>query len=371
MLSSRISSKRRSYKSSDRRRRKDGEDIINEIDASGDDGEESVERKLARLRREILEVKAEVENQRAGPNGPAISGAQALSGDEEIDGLGQLLKSIDPPAGGESRNAANRLTKRLSPPTDSNAFVVDESPLSVGDREEHKSGSTATNDPNDHDIHSLSLVADFDARLGLLEKALGIDALPLPTQTPSPVKPLLPTLDTLDKQLSTLSISSEVSLDKIKSRVRELAQEAESLERKRGQAKRALETPGQGVIRAGLLTANGETQDADTIDAEQISKVNALYGTLNTIDSLAPLLPSVLDRLRSLKGLHTEAAMAGQSLARIETKQDDMRQELHGWRDGLEKVEKAMQQGEEYMKENAEVMEEWIRGLEERMRSFG
>ena len=370
VLSSRIAGKRISHKSSERRRRKDGEDIINDIDVSEDDEEESLERKLARLRREILEVKSEVENQVAGPNGAVIGDSKAVAGDQEIDHLEQLLDSINQPAGGQDQTATKRLTKLLSSPTTLEAPSLDKAQTGPRNLDNGKPG-TFTDAQNDRTDHSLLSVAEFDERLSLLETALGLDALPLPTQDPISAKPLLPALNTLDKQISTLSTSNEVSLDKIKGRVRELSQEAESFERKRNQAKRALEASAPDSIRAGAATTNGETPGADLLNPEQVSKVNALYGTLNTIESLAPILPSVLDRLRSLKDLHSEAAVAGQSLANVEERQADMKHELQGWRDGLEKVEKAMREGRDIMKGNAEVMEEWVRGLEERTKNLG
>ena len=78
----------------------------------------------------------------------------------------------------------------------------------------------------------------------------------------------------------------------------------------------------------------------------------------------------MLDRLRSLRSLHADAATASQTLARLEARQEETKQELQGWREGLEKVETAMKQGEKTVKGNTESVETWVKELEERIRKL-
>ncbi|EQL00716.1 Dynamitin subunit 2 [Ophiocordyceps sinensis CO18] len=79
------------------------------------------------------------------------------------------------------------------------------------------------------------------------------------------------------------------------------------------------------------------------------------------------MLPPLLDRLRSLRAIHADAATASQTLERIEAQQADMTGELKQWRDGLEKMEGAMRNGDAAVKDNVKVMEGWVKDLEERM----
>jgi nuclear migration protein JNM1 len=102
-------------------------------------------------------------------------------------------------------------------------------------------------------------------------------------------------------------------------------------------------------------------------ESEQDAKINALYGILPTIESLTPMLPPLLDRLRSLKAIHGDAATASETLDRIEREQADMASELKQWRTGLEKMEEAMENGDETVKGNMKVMEGWVKDLEGRM----
>jgi len=214
---------------------------------------------------------------------------------------------------------------------------------------------TVNHAPAYEQSHALAKAADLDARLAMLEKALGLNSSALPTT--SPPKAILPALDTLQRQVSLLSETTPSSLDSISRRVRTLTQEAERLEEARKQAKAAQEA---------LRAAGGDAgQGGD--DSEQVAKINALYGTLPTIENLAPLLPSVLDRLRSLRAVHANAATASESLDRIESRQAQMADDIRKWREGLEQVEQAMKQGVTTMGGNMEVVEGWVKGLEARM----
>lgn len=372
-FSSRISSKRKSYRSSSRKRRKDGPNInglINGIDVSSDEEVESLERKLARLRKEVAEVKIEFEQRRTRKEDGATQEPQLEA--ESLDTLSQILENVDPPNSDDGAGAASHLIKRLvatTIPSGTSVNPMDGSGSMPAQQNAASSTYTATYAPTYQEEHTLFKVSDFDSRLTLIEAALGLDAIPLPTQDRSPSKAVLPVLDSLDKQLTTLSTSTDTSLDKVSRRVRQLTQDVEKLEQSRKAAKAAQEALSPSS--EDFPSLNGPTNNADVLDdSEQRSKINALYGTLSTIESLAPLLPSVLDRLRSLRLFHADAAMASQTLAKLEMRQAEMTQELQSWREGLKKVENAMKQGEQTVKGNTETVESWVKELEERMRNL-
>lgn len=164
----------------------------------------------------------------------------------------------------------------------------------------------------------------------------------------------MPTLDTLQKQILTLSEASTSSLDSISRRVRTLTQEADQLEKSRKAAKAAQDA---------LISQGGNVQ-LDVDDTEQTAKINALYGTLPTIESMTPLLPPLLDRLRSLRAIHADAATANETLEHLERSQSEMAADIKQWREGLEKVEAAMGEGETAMQTNMQVIDGWVRDLE-------
>jgi nuclear migration protein JNM1 len=232
--------------------------------------------------------------------------------------------------------------------------------------------------PSYQKTHALAKAADFDKRLTLLEKALGISssAFPQLDSTGRPTPAILPTLDTITRQLSVLSESSAASLDAVSRRVRQLTQEAEKLAEARKAAKAAQdalktrERNGEATPTGG--GTGGETSVVPGIeDPEQVAKINALYGTLTTIESLSPMLPAVLDRLRSLRAIHADAAMASEALTKVEKRQEEMAEEVKRWREGLEKLEGAMKEGEGVMGSNMKVVEGWVRELEKKLEGLG
>ena len=372
-LSGRISSKRKSYRSTSRKKRKDRPEmngIINGLEVSSDEEDESLERKLARLRREVAEVKDEFQRREKKPQDVTATEKDNETG--SLDALSQVLESVGPTTADGENGAANRLTRKLTSALKPNGVETNKLPAASAQQDGANSTYTVTYAPKYQEEHALSKVSDFESRLTLIEAALGIDAIPLPTQDRSAAKAVIPTLDMLDKQFNTLTTSTDSSLDVIRRRVQQLTHDTEKLEQSRKSAKAAYE-----ALRQETLSPTGKGVRSPTVNAvarlpeiedpEVTSKINALYGTLNTIESLAPLLPSVLDRLRSLRTLHADAATASQTLSKVESRQEAMKDELEGWRQGLEKVEKAIEQGEHTMKANTEMVEGWVKELEERI----
>lgn len=213
---------------------------------------------------------------------------------------------------------------------------------------------TVTYAPTYQQSHALAKAADFDGRLAMLEKVLGL----VGQNGNVASKAMLPTLETLQRQVSAISESTPTSLDNLSRRLRTLIQDSDRLEESRKAAKAA-----QDALRA----AGGDVTSEEGEDSEQTTKINALYGTLSTIDNLAPLLPSILDRLRSLRAIHADAATASESLERVEKSQVDMAGEIKKWREGLDKIEETMKIGETTMTGNMKVVEGWVKDLERKI----
>ncbi|KAK1690953.1 Dynamitin-domain-containing protein [Colletotrichum godetiae] len=344
-FSDRVDGKRKSYKASTRRQRflQDGTEQLGDL--SDEDDEDSLERKIARLQREVEEAKEEYGKRKE-------AAAQPTTGDHD-EKLGSLSKVLD------------EISKTLEPHTSTSRALqpVSQPPTATKDESQglvsqgNSATYTVTYAPTYEQSHALATAADFDRRLVLLERAIGVGSTALPEVDINGLpRAILPTLDGLQKQITTLSQASTSNLDTISRRVRTLIQEAQELEKARQGAKSAQETLGNGA-------ATGE----DVPAPEQLAKINALYGILPTIENLAPLLPPLLDRLRSLRAIHSDAASAGEMLSRIEKQQTDMATDLKQWKGGLEKVEEAMKEGGTAMSGNMKVMEAWVKDLEGRI----
>ncbi|KAL1852118.1 hypothetical protein Daus18300_012265 [Diaporthe australafricana] len=359
-FSDRVNGKRKSYKASSRRHRilEDGAEELGDL--SDEDEGESLARKLARLKREIEEAKEEYGKQKS-QNDAAGTKPSDGEGDqeEELASLSQVLDEISK----QPENLAQGLgfrPVRVGPIPAREQSKQDAIPGETVDQD--STTYTVTYAPTYEQTHALAKAADFDERLALLEKAIGIGSSALPELDSSGLpRAIVPTLEKLQKQVSTLSEASSSSLDTISRKVRQLTQEAEQLEKARRQAKLAKEA----LASTGTGSSSPSTPDSE--DSEQTTKINALYSTLPTIESLTPLLPPLLDRLRSLRAIHADAATAGETLERIEKRQTDMASDIKQWRDGLEKIETAMQEGESSMGNNMKVVDGWVKDLEAKM----
>lgn len=348
-FSDRLNGKRKSYKTSNRRQRilDDGTEELG--DFSDEDDGENLARKIARLKREIEEAKEEYGKQKeAKTNGPSEDAAQEL----ELASLSQVLDEISKHPEELAQGLGFRPARIVPEP----GTGTKEPGTDLGDA---NATYTVTYTPTYRESHALAKAADFDRRLLSLEKAIGIGSSAFSEVDSSGLpRAIVPTLETLQKQISTLSEASTSNLDSISRRVRTLIQEAEQLEKSRRQAKAAQDA----------LSSTGATPEGTSSgDSEQIAKINALYGTLPTIENLTPLLPPLLDRLRSLRAMHADAATAGETLERIEKRQADMALDIKQWREGLDKIEAAVKDGESSVSGNMKVVEGWVKDLEAKM----
>ena len=369
---SRIQSKRKSYKESGRRSRLNGV-VTSGTESSSDEDEESLETRLARLRREAAEVKAAFESKKTHDKRGTQPKTEAY--DDGLNELSEVLSSINSQGSQTEDGAASRLVKKLGTTTKTRSVPTDVAEAPNGHSAQPDPIYTLSYAPNYDQEHALAKIADFDARLTLLENVLGLDTIALPTQPRPHAKAVLPTLENIDRQLSVLSTSTDAKIDSTSRRIRQLTQDAQKLTESRKSAKAAQEALSNGRNMPRPSSSSQTEADVQSMpsieDPEHISKINALYGTLPTIESLSPMLPPLLDRLRSLRSVHAEAASAHQGLARIESRQEAMADDLRNWRAGLEKVEEMFEQGQKTMGGNMGAIEGWVKELEERMGKIG
>ncbi|KAJ5504007.1 hypothetical protein N7463_006881 [Penicillium fimorum] len=380
-----ISQKRQAYrsKSMSRRRRRRREDGVEEVGDLSDSEDESLERRLARLRREVEDLKVEMANKTEGPDAAAEK-----SGGNLGDGVAELSRALDNlhasrGAASSSHSAAALLSQKLGPQTRSAP-----DPKSQSSTNASKAASTVPA-PTASSAGILSHAAAFDGRLALLESSIGISSSSNPFVADgineSTSHPVLPALDQLTSRLSALTgllvgtnPTSTVPgvpnaapgmttphLEALSTRVRKLTTDAEALTAARRKAFEAA----KAVHNARLASSDADVVPAleASIDDDHAAKIQALYTTLPTIQSLHPLLPSVLERLRSLRACHAGAAHAADSLNELEKRHAEMASEIEQWREGLATVEEKMQQGEAALRSNVETVEPWVRDLESRL----
>ena len=374
-FSDRIDGKRQSYRTSSRRKRstQQGQGLGDFSDEDDDATVEGLERRIARLHRETEETKSEISRRRDAHKNNEGSDVNEDVDEHALNLLGNTLDELNILSIQQTSGAEIRLLRKIMTAPES---VLAHKAAAESEEKQQVTGEssyTVTYGPNFHQDHTLAKVADFETRLTILETILGVESIPLPTQGKGSSRPILPALDDLDKQISSLSSASPSALDAVSKRIRQLIQDAEKLDEARKSAKASQDALNSSQGEATPLSLRDpKIQDSKNHDElEQTSKINALFGTLATIESLAPLLPSVLDRLRSLRFVHADAATAGQNLAKIEKRQAEMAEDIKGWKEGLEKVEAAIRGGEVRMTENAESVEGWVNELQKRVSDLG
>ncbi|KAI0998861.1 hypothetical protein K3495_g9335 [Podosphaera aphanis] len=352
-FSDRITAKRKSYKSSSRRQQQRHDKEFQQFaDLSDQEIEESLERKVARLKREIEEVKEEYEKAKAGRDN---SSEEVKDLEPDVDSLSKALDQISTSQEAASFNTGGKFVKDLATGIKANG------PPQTSQGAGEPATYTVTYAPTYHQSHALARAADFDGRLTMLEKILGIGPTEMPKLDTGTPKAILSTLDKLQCQISVISQARSSSLDSMSRQISAMTLEAEKLRDARKAAKAA-----QDASR----NAGGDNSLANREDSEQSAKINALYGTLPTIEKLGPLLPPLLDRLRSLRAIHSEAATTKNSLDQIDKQQIEMAEDIKRWREGQAKLEEAMVEAEKTMKSNIKVVEEWVKSLEETTKSL-
>lgn len=314
-----------------------------------EDGAEGLERKMARLRREVEEVRVEAEQRRRERDAKGEEEEEEEVEDEAV-GLSRLLEALASPAAGPE-GSASRLSKALSKPLQPAVAAAPTSQPASAQPTDAAGPATYTVSyaPSYDPTHTLARITTFDTRLASLESALG-----LPPAGSNALHPVLPALTTLSQKLAVIGSATPSSIDALSRRVRALTVETEKMAAAKEAARAA--TPG----------GEGEEKDED----EQAAKINALFGTLATIEELAPLLPGVLERMRSLRKVHTDAAGAAGEMEEALRRQEEMGREIEKWRVGLERVEEAVREGERVGGENVKTVEGWVKELEERVKNL-
>ncbi|KAK4499406.1 hypothetical protein PRZ48_009920 [Zasmidium cellare] len=317
-LSDRVDGKRKGYKL------KKG--------VSGEEEDESLEARIARLRREVEECRALAEAEKQGETedeDEEVDGEGAL---DDVDALSKLLAGVEP--------AIRKGHKRKG-------SIFHDAPTTAPLPHEDAADLT--------DPQTLTRISAFDTRLAALETALGISSVLENAESLS--TPLLPTLTLLDNQLAALTSATSLSaLEATSSRINKLKAEAQQL---------------QTLQLQPTETSDEDTEPPTPLSPDDLKKLQTLYTLLPNLQALSPTVPALITRLRSLRTLHTTAATASQDLDSLEQRQNEMDRELKMWREGLEKVEEAVRNADLANGKNGGMVEGWVKELEGRMKALG
>lgn len=306
-----------------------------------EEGDETLEGRLARLKRELEECRALAEAEKQGEpedEDEEFGGDGAMN---DVDALSKILAGIDVPP-----TLASKGRKRRGP-------VFHDAPTTAPAQQDD------TAPPADlTDEQTLSRISAFDGRLSALETALGISSVLENSESLS--SPLIPSLSLLDNQLAALtSATSLTALEAASTRINKLKAEAQQFYQ----------------LQLHPVPTDddeeGESQTPSLLSPEDMKKLQSLYTLLPNLQALAPTVPALITRLRSLRTLHTTAATASQDLDSLEQRQNEMDRELKLWRDGLKKVEEAVERADKANGQNGGMVEAWVKDLDKRMKALG
>ncbi|KAG5518946.1 hypothetical protein PMAC_002477 [Pneumocystis sp. 'macacae'] len=301
--------------------------------------EETVVEKLARLKRELEEVRDEL-NFKKLQNGS--------TNDSSLNKSFADLNELDLQAS-ELQNKTNRsaiavLSKRLEEfnfleplnnEEKNNAMKVDDSLANQSLK------YTFNYNPISKGKHKEFDISDLENRLTLLEKSLGINNM----HSYILKAPILPTLSHLSKKI-TLLTSNQSYIDSITKKVKDLVTEMEVLSEKKSKM---------------------DPEVNESISVFQEQKIDALYSSLETIESISPILPNLLDRLKALRTIHADAATVTTGLKDCTERQHIIQEELVELKETLERVEFVIKESKNTIQSNMKEIENMVKGLEQKI----
>ncbi|GAA5925417.1 Jnm1p [Sporobolomyces koalae] len=213
---------------------------------------------------------------------------------------------------------------------------------------------------------------DLERRLAELEKMIGANEADV-DQTGSHPVPLLATLTRLD-HLSTL-LTQPRHLDSISRRVKLLVSDLERIHesrRKLGDT-RPLNVALQGGLMTLSTTGSGShsapapsssSSSSQTVPANALQKIDALFSLLSRLDPLLPLGPKLLTRLRSLHSLHQSSAEFNSTLTSLKSQVETLGEQKEGLNEVLHTLEQTFEGNQTRFEGN-------LKGLESRLEELG
>jgi nuclear migration protein JNM1 len=347
-FSDNITAQHRSYRTSTRGQRRRGEVLGDD----SDDEQESFSRKLMRVKREAEELEAEFQQRLETGDKSKI---EERDPKDVMEYISNTVDAVYAARRGGVRGAEALLQRSMHKFENYPDFDPSSLLSKAIERQPPIPGSHIQRSQLDYVLDS---AAEIDTRLTTLEDALGLNGSTMPDISNKSTLPVFATLEKMEQTVDTLANASSGSLDSATQHVRKLIQDAEQLKELRQEALRQELTHGKPATTSTI---------PDPEETERQSKINALYGTLPTINKLSPMLPIILDRIRTLRLVHTTAFQADEILTELEKRQAKQEDEIEKWRISLDNVLTDVKNDETNLAHNMKVVGDWVKNLEERI----
>lgn len=341
-FSDNVAAQRRSYRASTQRRRRRGE-ILG--DDSGEE-EEGFANKLLRIKRELAGLENEYERRRETGD---MSKIEEQDPREMLEIIAGKIDTIYTAHKGGARGAEAILERTVQKFDNYESFEASPKISHAIAKQPPLPGTQVQRSQLEY---VLSQAAEFDQRITELENNLGLNGNTMPELSDNATFPVFNTLQRLEETVALVGDISASNMDTVTQHVKKLTADAENLKSIRQEAS----LPGSTV------------QDSKaSLTPDQESKINALYGTLPSIEKLSPSLPLVLERLRTLRLVHTSAWQADQVLSELERRQSTQEQEITKWERQLQVVERDIKKSETAMVNNINIVGNDVKMLETKL----
>ncbi|KAJ4363722.1 hypothetical protein N0V95_001038 [Ascochyta clinopodiicola] len=332
---------RQAYRTYTRQRRR-GEILGDD----SDEEEESFSRKLRRVKRELQELESAYEEIKKSGDKTKIEERDAK---EVMDLISDKVDEIYASRRGDVRAAEPLLDRTIQKFNDYEPFTPSSKITAALANQPPLPGTQIQKSQLEH---VLSQAADFDQRITQMENSLGFNGNTIPEMSEDSMFPVFATLQRLEQTLGAIGDASTNNLGSASQQIKKLIEEAEDLKEARLEA----------------LRAERSSDDSKVVATpDQEAKINALYGTLPSIDKLSPILPLVLERLRTLRLVHTSAWQADEVLTELESRQSKQEEEIKNWEKQLQLVEEDVKKHEKAMQGNVKVVGDDIKMLEDKI----
>ena len=341
-FSDNIAAQRRSYRTSTRARRRRGE-ILGD---NSDEEKETFGAKLMRVKRELGELENEYERSIATGDKSKI---EEQDPKQHLEYIANKVDTIYAMRRGGARGAEAQLDRTIQkfknykpfePSPKLTKAIANQPPL------------PGTQIQRNQLEYVLNQAAEFDKRITQLETNLGLNGNTMPELSDGPSFPVFTTLQRLEQTLGLIGDASTNNLEAATQQIKKLTADAEQLKETRLEAARA---------------GSGSADSKAATYPDQEAKINALYGTLPSIDKLAPILPLVLERLRTLRLVHTSAWQADEVLSELQSRQSKQEEEIKKWERQLVIVEKDMAKCTVAMHNNIKVVGDDVKRIDARV----
>ncbi|CAG8478163.1 5637_t:CDS:2 [Paraglomus brasilianum] len=199
--------------------------------------------------------------------------------------------------------------------------------------------------PDTAKVHKLAKTTDLDERITALEKLIGtahghnIEDLS-PTITNSNV---IAAIEKLEQHLQLLTQPRH--LEAISRKAKTLTAELERVNELK----------------------NKELSNGGVIPFETGEKINYLFNLLEKLDPLMSVAPALVNRLKSLQQLHSEAAIFSDTIKMLASEQSKITDELKSLNDVAEKLETSLSVNDESIQRNIDVVDKRVTDLAERL----